>query len=598
MVAEVIWGVLALRMLAGATRVRRALRQLRRAEADGDPEGWIAIQGPAGNLTIDAIRGASAWGASQNAEVVHLLPDRGPVGFAWMAGFVLDRAWREGDWLEAREATGWASVVHRDLVERTAIDLPERVEDPAELVELQKRLARYGPGAVGVVDAELSGPDPFADRAVLEEVLNAGQALVLGPLVMLSLILWGPFVAPITGSIALVLFLLQQGIALPGSAIGVPGPMLALSPLTRLPWQIGRWLKTLSSPPRRLRLQRADAARPAYEELTKDGLDHFFDPPRADCPLCGGAELVRSLDTPDLWQGKPGRFRLDRCTACGHIFQNPRLSIEGLGFYYRDFYDGLGEEDLETLFGSAGQPYEARAEMVTSRATPERWLDVGCGHGHFCHRAKELLPDCVFDGLDLSESVEDAQRRGWLQEAHRGLFVDRADDLADSYDAVSMSHYLEHTLDPRAELHAAATVLKSGGHLLIEVPDPDSWVGRVLGRLWTPWFQPQHLHFVSVANITNLLEEAGLDPVAWHRREAHIPTDLLLATWSLLNRVAPQPGQPWRKKPGPLARLWNGLVWTPGVAVLIAALLLDKLTAPLIARAGGSNAYRVVAQKR
>ena len=33
-------------------------------------------------------------------------------------------------------------------------------------------------------------------------------------------------------------------------------------------------------------------------------------------------------------------FTLEQCGDCGHVFQNPRLTPEGLEFYYRDFYDG------------------------------------------------------------------------------------------------------------------------------------------------------------------------------------------------------------------------------------------------------------------
>ena len=52
-----------------------------------------------------------------------------------------------------------------------------------------------------------------------------------------------------------------------------------------------------------------------------------------------------------------------------------------------------------------------------------------------------------------------------------------------------MSHYLEHTPNPLAELDACEEVLK-GRNALIEIPDPQSKVGRSLGRLWLPCFNP------------------------------------------------------------------------------------------------------------
>ena len=598
MLTEIFWALIALRMAAGAVRVRAALRRLPIATLDGDVDGFVAVLGPGARPSQRCLRAAGAWAAGQGLEVVHLLPEHTTIGHAWMAGFVLDRAQRDDDWLEAKEATGWATIVHRDVLERAGVAPAERFDDPAALVVLQKKLSRYGRSGVAVAaGGELEGPDPFADRAALEESLNAGQAVVLGPPLIIALLLAGPFLAPWAGSVALVLFALQQAIALSRGPLHVPLGAFLLSPLTRLPWQVIRWVRTLLAPSRRLHRAEALALRPIYAELMKDGLGRFFEERQTACPLCGGAELTVALRSADACQGKPGTFTIERCGACDHLFQNPRLSLAGLDFYYRDFYDGLGGEDVETLFASAAHPYAERAEMVSRRASPTRWLDVGCGHGHFCARGKELLPECTFDGIDLSDSVLDAQRRGWLDEAHRGLFPELAEQLADRYDAVSMSHYLEHTTDPRAEIAAAAKVLRPGGHLVIEVPDPESWVGGVLGPLWIPWFQPQHLHFVSAGNLDRLFEEHGLEAVEWHRREAHIPSDLLFAVWLGLQRLSRTPGMPWHPPATPAARVVHAVVSTLGMVPLVVAIVADKLLSPIVAATGGANAYRVVARR-
>ena len=241
--------------------------------------------------------------------------------------------------------------------------------------------------------------------------------------------------------------------------------------------------------------ERIAQLRPSYQEELARGTGRFFLPARTDCPWCLGTDLRRKFRTTDLIQGKPGEFVLDQCRGCGHVFQNPKLSQEGLDFYYRDFYDGLGAETTAKMFEGNGSKKRFRrsARALRRLALPGRWLDVGTSLGHFCATAKEVLPHTEFDGLDMGEGVEQAAKEGRIQEAYRGLFVDLADEMAGRYDAVSMFHYLEHTLDPHRELAAAHKALAPGGHLLIEVPDPESWSGRLLGRLWLPWFQPQHL---------------------------------------------------------------------------------------------------------
>ncbi|WP_083975595.1 class I SAM-dependent methyltransferase [Kitasatospora mediocidica] len=340
--------------------------------------------------------------------------------------------------------------------------------------------------------------------------------------------------------------------------------------------------------------------RPGYQAELADGTDRFFAPRRADCPWCGSARLHVRLRTRDLMQHKPGRFLLDECGDCGHVFQNPQLTLTGLEFYYRDFYDGLGEQRLGSVFGTRSKVYRSRARSVLAfDAGPAAWLDVGTGHGHFCETARELFPETRFDGLDLSEGVQLAERHGRLAHGFRGSFPELAPTLAGQYDVLSMFHYLEHSTDPARELAAARAALRPGGLLLIEVPDPQCRSARLLGRWWLPWLQPQHLNLMPVANLRRRLGELGFEVLLEQHDEPHDPVDLLAACWLLLDAVAPREDAPWLpgKPPGRLRRLLRGAVVLAGAPALLLATLLDRLLAPFAARAGLSNAYRLLARR-
>ncbi|WP_329560973.1 class I SAM-dependent methyltransferase [Kitasatospora sp. NBC_01266] len=349
-----------------------------------------------------------------------------------------------------------------------------------------------------------------------------------------------------------------------------------------------------------VRSRQVAALRPGYQAELADGTDRFFEPRRTDCPWCGATRLRTRLRTGDLLQHKPGRFTLDRCEDCGHVFQNPRLTGEGLEFYYRDFYDGLGEQRLSGVFGTRAEVYRGRARSVAPfTAAPDSWLDVGTGHGHFCERARELFPDTSFDGLDLSEGAELAERHGRLRRGFRGLFPDLAGQLTGQYDVLSMFHYLEHSTEPARELAAAHQVLRPGGLLLIEVPDPGSRFARLLGRWWLPWLQPQHLHLMPAANLRRRLGELGFTVVLEQHREAHDPVDLLAACWLLLDALAPPEDAPWLpgEPPGRARRALRGALFLAASPVLLLAALLDRLLAPLAGRTGLSNAYRLLARR-
>jgi len=339
--------------------------------------------------------------------------------------------------------------------------------------------------------------------------------------------------------------------------------------------------------------------RPAYLNDLADGVGRFFEPRRAGCPWCDSEALRTRLRTTDLLQHKPGRFVLDECRDCGHVFQNPRLKPAGLEFYYRDCYDGLGEKNMTGMFEGNRAGYRSRAELARDVGASGEWLDVGMGHGHFCQEAAAVLPGVEFDGLDLGDAVELARRQGRIRTGYRGSFVDLAEELAGRYDVVSMYHYLEHTTEPQRELAAAMTVLRPGGLLAIELPDPECRWAKVLGRWWMPWLQPQHLNLMPIANLRAELAALGFTVVAEQRAEPHSAIDVLAASLMVVNALTiAGEDLPWRSAPPTRwRRILRKATFVVCVPLFVLASVADRITAPLGRRRGWSNAYRVVARR-
>lgn len=339
--------------------------------------------------------------------------------------------------------------------------------------------------------------------------------------------------------------------------------------------------------------------RPGYLADLAGGVDRFFEPRRSSCPWCGSAALRGRVRTTDLLQHKPGRFVLDECRDCGHVFQNPRLNPDGLEFYYRDCYDGLGEKNMTGMFESNRAGYRSRGELARDCGASGEWLDVGMGHGHFCHEAAGVLPGVEFDGLDLGEGVELARRQGWIRTGYRGLFVDLAEELAGRYDVISMFHYLEHTAEPKEELAAASTVLRPGGLLVIELPDPECRWAKLLGRWWMPWLQPQHLNLMPIGNLRAELTARGFTVVAEQRGEPHSAIDVVAASLMVVNALTiGGEDLPWRDaSPGWRRRGLRKAAFVACVPLFVLASIVDRVSALFGRRRGWSNAYRVVARR-
>jgi hypothetical protein len=537
-------------------------------------------------------RAASAYMREHGLEVLDLVPRDLSTIRALTVVQLVDPARYRTDRLAPGRTAGHAVVISPALAERARVTPPA---DDAAFARLATRLRHYGPAELAIApDERAARVAPSARYTTLRAMLGPSTALALAALpILLGLIAIGIAIAPIPGLVALAAWQLQPLVTFAGTRCWPRD--LPLVVLARAPVELVELARTLLA----RRTDDAAVRRPDYDQALAGGMDHFYEPRRDTCPLCESRELAVHVRTGDLLQHKPGRFTLERCRGCGHVFQNPRLSLAGLDFYYRDFYDGLGEAGMEFIFGYGIAPYIARARMVkrAREPAPARWLDVGAGHGHFCIAARAELPDTRFDGLDHSESIDEAKRRGWIDTAYRGLFPELAADFAGQYDTISMSHYLEHTIDPRLELDAARVALADHGSLLIEVPDPEFKLGRVLGRYWLPWFQPQHQHLLSVKNLERLLRERGFTPVEWHRGAAHQRVDLFFASYLLLDRIAPPAHLPWRWR-GAAASAWRLFVWTAGSPLVLAAILTDNALGPLLSRARVSNTYRVLATKQ
>ncbi len=569
------------------------------ADADDPPEHFITAPGV--HLDDTAQRSASAYARERGLGVLDLVPGDLPTARALALAQLTDIGAYRTNRLATGRTASHAMLVTADVESRSQLRR-EEAADPVGFVRLAGRLKRYACTTMDMAvmpEARAVPEDPGKRLAVMREVIGGATPFVLVVQLLVFAGLIAGLILPETrlwGVVALGVFHLQPALALAGTPIRSRDLVWVV--LFRLPYELYSWARTVTG---RWRPDEGpdpvEARRPMYSELLAGEPQRFFEERRETCPMCESEGLEIHLQTTDLLQQKPGKFVLEKCTDCGHIFQNPRLSIEGLDFYYKDFYDGLGEKGMEFIFGYSPVSYLGRARMLSDRGTPSTWLDVGGGHGHFCCVARDVWPDTTFDSLDLSESIDEAVRRGWVDHGFRGLFPEVAPTLRGKYDVVSMHHYLEHTREPEDEIVAAHTALAEGGHLLIEVPDPESFLGKLLRRYWIPWFQPQHQHLLSRGNLDRLLQKHGFQAVEWHRGEAHQRVDFLFAMFLFLDRLAPPPDRPWRHPASFGKKAWRALVWTLGSPFVLLARGADVVFDPFVRRLGMSNTYRVLARR-
>jgi 2-polyprenyl-3-methyl-5-hydroxy-6-metoxy-1,4-benzoquinol methylase len=134
-------------------------------------------------------------------------------------------------------------------------------------------------------------------------------------------------------------------------------------------------------------------------------------------------------------------------------------------------------------------------------------LDVGCGAGSYLDLMRALGWSRTV-GVDISQSAVESAR-GLGLEAYAGELAD-ANFRDGEFDAVSLSHTLEHVGDPVGLLREVKRVTKPGGRVAIVVPNVQSVSSRIFGQRWVGLETPRHLVNYSKDALAKVLDEAGL----------------------------------------------------------------------------------------
>jgi 2-polyprenyl-3-methyl-5-hydroxy-6-metoxy-1,4-benzoquinol methylase len=149
------------------------------------------------------------------------------------------------------------------------------------------------------------------------------------------------------------------------------------------------------------------------------------------------------------------------------------------------------------------------AEMMgLSRVSPGRLLDVGCGDGE--RLIKFYSHGWVVEGIDVDEvAVRNAS-------THTGLniSVGTLESLSlpeNSYDAVIMNHVLEHVECPLTQLASSKKLLKSGGYLVIRVPNFNSRGHRFFKEFWRGIEVPRHFFHFTCPSLRRMTAMIGMD---------------------------------------------------------------------------------------
>lgn len=205
------------------------------------------------------------------------------------------------------------------------------------------------------------------------------------------------------------------------------------------------------------------------------------------CAFCGGTDTRffyhEGWDWPTAYV---------RCRGCGliYLFPRPQLSADVL----RHLYDGPGTLlesytvdptfSPEVIHDTHYRRYaDSFAAIQAAHPKPGVLLDIGTGNGLLMILAQRQGWQAI--GVDVSDQRARVCRDNFKLDVRTGT-LESIQLPAESVDAVSLRHLLEHVEDPAKLLLAVKRVLRTGGIALVEIPNPYS-VERMVRRLLERW---------------------------------------------------------------------------------------------------------------
>lgn len=231
------------------------------------------------------------------------------------------------------------------------------------------------------------------------------------------------------------------------------------------------------------------------------------------CNLCGGEETK-------IIQEDEESYSVVKCKICGLVYVNPQPTEEELASsygkeYYREWIEkqrnarvSLWSKRLKDL-----EKYKRRKSGEKSLVL----LDVGCGSGEFLEIAKEVYE--VY-GTEISPFAVEYVKKNLGIEVYMGNLA--ALGLPpDRYDIVTIWHTLEHMSEPLENLKEAKRILKDNGLLIVEVPNLNACIERIIYRivkrkkmhLFSIYDKEPHLFHFTPFTLKEILKRAGFQVI-------------------------------------------------------------------------------------
>jgi len=208
---------------------------------------------------------------------------------------------------------------------------------------------------------------------------------------------------------------------------------------------------------------------------------------KTNCPLCKSRETEKKFNTIDHLCSKEC-FPIYDCSECGVSFTLPELSKKTLSRYYikqkYQSYKRSFNSLFDVLYGAIRYFNSLNKHSVIKSLIDGDVLDYGSGSGYFAgFLRKKNLTVYEYEPINTNKNK-------WA------LVGKELSKKKKGFSVVMLWHVLEHVNNPKKELGFIKTLLKKKSHVVVAMPNKDSYDNKYYNKNWAGYDAPRHrFHF-------------------------------------------------------------------------------------------------------
>lgn len=201
------------------------------------------------------------------------------------------------------------------------------------------------------------------------------------------------------------------------------------------------------------------------------------------CPFCNSSYIKKIIKGPS--------WSIFSCLDCTNAWTSPPPS--NIDYEENNFHKKTSATSMDDLYPLWKKSIEMQIRLLTKHLKPNASiLEIGCGQGMLMKKLENLKFDVY--GIEPSAEASQIARKHGLNVV-TGYFPNQSLPLNKKYDAVIMSHTLEHVKDPGSLINEIKKIIPGGILMLVQT----NWKGlmpKIYKSKWYAWAPEHHYwHF-------------------------------------------------------------------------------------------------------